>query len=188
MSITRSLMLALAIVAFHFSPTAFAQDMQYVGTTTPTFDGRQGIFAAHQACRVQFGGVWCTSEMIVENGPHPFALGPPETGAWINPAPTGFTNLFDPAVGGGPLPRALDFSGFVRQPEGLNCDSWSDNFLGLSGIILVTEVDLAGAVVRMTLGFCEVFRPAACCGGHPFQKIPLVGPFAPPDREDPRAP
>ena len=42
MSFPRSILLVVAIAAFHVAPAAFAEDRPYVGTTTATFDGRQG--------------------------------------------------------------------------------------------------------------------------------------------------
>ncbi len=161
---------AAALIASLAAAPATAQDRRYVGFTQELFDGTQGHFAPHEACREQFNAVWCTSQMIIEHGPHPKSFGPPDGGAWVNPAPVGFA--FPIEFG------ALDFSGMFAQPVRFNCQRWSANFG--SGLVVRSNPPGAGLGVSFATSACEDYRPAACCGGKPVQVFFPADDFDPP--------
>jgi hypothetical protein len=151
---------AAALITAHATAPASAQNRRFVGTTEALFDGGQGHFAPHVACQAQFHAVWCTSQMIIENGPHPSSLDPPALGAWVNPTPTGLSD--------GGFSRALDFSMVVAPPDRLNCDGWRTT--GVPGGALGDGLAIAaiGGLVVITTRDCLQDRPAACCGTSPF--------------------
>ncbi len=174
MKFTRSLKLVAAIVAFLAPPSAFAfeaGDMKYVGTTAPEeYDGAQGVSAPHLACQARFNAVWCTSQMIIEHGPHFFAPAPPDDGAWVQPAPVGIGQSE-----GGQL-VVIDFSG--RQST--SCGGWTTANVGVKGLTWIT---VEPGVTRILEKTCGTPRPAACCGGNVF--LPGII-LLDPDPPDPR--
>lgn len=82
-----------------FAKPCLAEDLKFVGFTTERFTGFAEYFAPHQACARQYhGAVWCTSKMIIENGPH--ALAPSDDGVgWINPVFVGARSFEDTSTG-----------------------------------------------------------------------------------------
>ncbi len=167
MSKSASFLFAVALVASHAIVPATAQERMYMGTTSPqTFDGGSGYLAPHRACREKFGGVWCTSQMIIENGPLPFfSVDPPVDGAWVNPAPVGFS-LTDEGGSSAALIWALDFS-LVRIGGTFDgtCFRWTSSDTRLSGLVFESRVTTT--VQSFSLRSCFDSRPAACCGGSP---------------------
>jgi len=145
----QAILISAVLSGFH-APAVAAQQMKYAGTTATTFDGSQGYFAPHQDCARKFrGSVWCTSEMIIEGGPHLFAESVPEEGAWVNPA-----------VVGGESGTLVDFSGVDRGWPFLNCTRWTIGGEG-EGRGLVIEPGPGGPTFEAES--CGESRPAACC-------------------------
>ena len=152
---------------------ASADPRPYVGTTSEVFNGGQGYFAPHRACWAKFRAVWCTSQMIVENGPHPQSFDPPDSGAWVNPAPVG--------LGSADGDRMLDFSaGLAGTPRGFNCQNWQEGADDrLSGLAIITNPVVSQGTTFVTLS-CDDSRPVACCGGAPQRVFFSTGEFDPP--------
>lgn len=165
---------AAALMAMLATAPAAAESRQYTGTTTQVFTGGEGGFPPHRACFAKFKGVWCTSQMIIENGPHEFAPDPPADGAWVNPAPVGMASPND-------LKELLDFSGTVDREGALNCVSWDTEAEIRRGLVIVTKPSFAGPRSGIfKSASCADARPAACCGGQPFIPFFFTGPPDPP--------
>jgi len=127
------------------------------------FDGAAGYFAPHRACAEEFrGAVWCTSKMIIENGPHRLASLPPAGGAWVNPVYVAFA----PSLSGSG--KVIDISGAINLADqyDVNCHGWAINSSGVStGLILKRDSKVDN--VTLSQADCSQFRPVACCGGAP---------------------
>lgn len=152
-----------------FAASVAAQNVKYAGTTTETFDGSQGYFAPHRACAREFKqAVWCTSEMIIEGGPHLFAANIPEEGAWVNPA-----------VVGGESGLLVDFSGIDRGWPFLNCIQWQvgveDEPNARRGLVIKPGPNSGGPTFDVEA--CGEIRRAACCSE--FGPRPIFAPFGP---------
>lgn len=152
--------LAIGLAGIYVLSPALAQDRQYVGPTQQTFDGGQGLFAPHRACWDDFEAVWCTSQMIIENGPHPFAGDfPPDGTAWVNPVPVGLTFAPDVGVGIGLIPQEFSVDVLASRRRDLNCSNWIVDDSALKGMVLAWANDHYVMVVAP----CGTPRPAACC-------------------------
>ncbi len=77
------LMFALANAALLFLTTA--ANAQYVGVTSETFDGAQGVFTYNRACHAAHpGSRMCTSQEIMSTV-NPPVVGNPGEMAWVHP-------------------------------------------------------------------------------------------------------
>jgi hypothetical protein len=146
MQITGTTILA-ALALLLLATTANAQ---YVGVTSGTFDGAQGIIIFNHACHADHpGSRMCTSEEFIETLNSPIAGSSGER-AWIRPE-------FKPVAYGGTSSRAtvVDASGIGTDSGGFTCQAWADpSYYGLT-------VELA--VGSFQLRSCEEVRKVACC-------------------------
>ena len=122
---------------------------QYVGVSSGTIDGGQGIRAMTELCHADYpGSRMCMTEEYVKTSNFPTA----EAGAsaWINPS-----QLVADSEGW----WTDNYTGiFLNTPYKLNCSAWGSSSSGwhTSG----TQV-LAGGSFSNTL--CNGVRPVACC-------------------------
>ena len=127
-----------------------AAAMQFVGRTTGTFNGSQGVLAYSAACQTDFGPGHriCTSEELLNTVDLPALAGGP---SWIRPT-------FVP-VGGGSVAVFVDMSGAISSSSSvhLTCDGWSYSQSGFTGLTV-------GASGEFELLACNAGRTVACCG------------------------
>ncbi len=129
---------------------ASAAHAQYVGVTTESFDGAQGIIIFNRACHADHpGSRMCTSKEFIET------LNPPIAGssgerAWVRPE-------FIPVAYSGTISEAIvaDISGEWSSPNGLTCKAWLDP----SGSGLTVELSAGSFQTRD----CEEALKVACC-------------------------
>jgi hypothetical protein len=106
---------------------ASAANAQYVGVTSETFDGTQGVFTYNRACHAaHFGSRMCTSEEVMKTVNPPTAGSPGEL-SWVRP-------VFQPIATGNTNRFAGDASGLMIQPADLTCIGWSNT--GPNGMTL----------------------------------------------------
>ena len=111
----------------------------FVGFSTGTINGGQGMLEMHALCQADFGSSarLCTSKE--------FFLSPtataPTTDSWCHPSPGGQFGQYD-------------FTGMFLSADGSTCDGWG-NTSG-SGFLI-------RSVGRPGTGACSVARPVACC-------------------------
>jgi hypothetical protein len=119
---------------------ASAANAQYVGVTSETFDGAQGVFTYNRACHAAHpGSRMCTSEEVIKTL-NPPVVGSPGDLAWVIPVfqPTGYTHSVDRSGRGAAA-----------------CFGWSET--DRDG--LAVQLDRGGFVYST----CEVVRKVTCC-------------------------
>jgi hypothetical protein len=124
---------------------------QFVGFSTSTFDGGQGVRTYTEACQADFSSSarMCTSEEVLNTVQWPAV--PDSARGWVRPSyqPTSFSFL--DASGVGPQGRA--------NGE-LTCGGWSFSASTLYGLAVSGD----GRFVTPGLNdSCDVARPIACC-------------------------
>ena len=151
------LAISLALAASLAATMASAGEPRYLGPSTATLDGGEGIFAYHRACTATFGddAVWCTSRLIHQIGPDKDAPTPSDNGEWLLPDLVGFA--IDPDGSGFFF---IDYSllgtGVLAE---LNCNRWRSN--AGNGLVII---DTGGTgVITTSFLACASDRPAACC-------------------------
>ena len=107
----------------------------------------------------------CTTQMIVENGPHPLAPDPPEDGAWVHPIVAGRSQGEDDS--GNEQVTVVDISGLSSQSDqgaaSVGCSQPFSLFLQQGAIIRSgSQVPTFG--VYFALADCFDDLPVACCG------------------------
>ena len=123
---------------------------QYVGVSSGTIDGGQGIRAMTELCHADYpGSRMCMTEEYVKTSNFPTAVAASE--AWINTESvrgittgTGRT-YFEPYLG-----REIG-----THPHGLSCSGWTQSYL--EGMTLNPQ---GGFATNRT---CSQARPVACC-------------------------
>jgi hypothetical protein len=124
-----------------------ATAMQFVGRSTDTFNGSQGVLTYSAACQADFGPGhrMCTSEEILNTVELPALTGGP---SWVRPT-------FAP-VGG--LALVVDMSGVGENSTALlSCQGWNDANSAFKGV----TVDAGGSFELLG---CNGSRTVACCG------------------------
>jgi hypothetical protein len=125
-----------------------AAAMQFVGRTTDTFNGAQGMLTFTQACQADFGPGhrMCTSEEILNTVDLPTLAGGP---SWVRP-------VFAPVAGG--VGFIVDMSGVGENSQALlSCQGWNDANSAYRGV----TVDAGGSFELLG---CNGGRTIACCG------------------------
>jgi hypothetical protein len=132
--------LLFALVAALLIP--ISASAQYVGVTSTTFDGGQGVFTYNIGCHAAHrGSRMCTSTEVM-NTVNPPIVGSSGETAWVRPVhqPGGSVDLY-----------LLDASGETA----LSCDGWS--VTGTYGL----TIDLSDGVFY--LNSCPSARKVTCC-------------------------
>jgi len=147
-----------ATLLFTFTAHGAPPPSGFVGVTTATAAGGDGIVDFNQMCAVEFpGSRFCSTEEIWKTIDPPSV---PAAGAWVRPVIvpllgtsrlTSFSNL------------GFDVMGFATQGiEDLTCLGWSftvDPFEGASALFGLS----VGPGGRFGVGACSVSRAVACC-------------------------
>ena len=137
-------------------------ESQFVGFTTATFNGGQGVVTYTNACQQDYPGSWmCSSKEFLESKAYPSVTGD----GWIKPT---FVPPVSLALGNGTtvVPNYFivqDMSGYIssaNSPRGLSCGGWGE----ASGIDFGLVVDALGKFVRH---FCNTTHSVACCSSAP---------------------
>jgi hypothetical protein len=135
---------------------------QFVGFTTTTFDGGQGIITYTNACQQEYPGSWmCSSEEFINSKIYPASAGT----AWIKPTyvPVGMGTGYSDA-----FVAVHDISGMVRSTNsnstpGLSCVGWSS--IGWENIhSFGLTVDETG---KYGVSNCANVYKVACCSSAP---------------------
>jgi hypothetical protein len=123
--------------------------MQFVGRTTATFNGGQGVLTDTAACQTEFGPGrrMCTSEELMNTVDLPPLTGGP---SWIRPK-------FVPVGNGSSVAVSGDISGPVRQSRGLSCNGWINASSVVGGLVV-----LDGG--QFNVVDCNGINTIACCG------------------------
>ncbi len=145
----RPAILACLLVAIPLVPTATNAQINvphvFLGFTTATFDGGQGIFTYHAACAAEFpNSRMCTSQEILTSPTTPTGLA---GDAWVQPS-------FVPGV------QSADACGVESSSSVFfTCRGWSFSASG-SGL----TVDASGRFGGVGVAICDVARSISCCG------------------------
>jgi hypothetical protein len=124
---------------------ATAATAQYVGVTTETFDGGQGVITYNRACHAAHpGSRMCTSQEIMSTVNPPVAGSPGEV-AWVRPVyqPTSTTYL-------------IDVSGQLYIST---CEGWSEAPNSNNGFV----VQLDTGSFYSQLMQCNIPNKVTCC-------------------------
>lgn len=145
-----ALVLALALAALmSWTAPATAQingPHVFLGFTSATFQGDQGVLTYHGACAAEFpNSRMCTSIEILQTPESPTGL---SGTAWVQPTfqPTGTTS-------------AVDASGVSTSSQSGTCAGWRTN----TGYGLIVDSD-GRFQAGTTPTLCSDFRSIACCG------------------------
>ncbi len=144
---------AIALAAGIGAAGAFAQDRQYIGSSSVARTGLQGHFTYGKDCDAAFkGSTWCTSEMINQGGASAKAPDPDSSGEWINP-------VFAVVVDG----KAVEISGASQfATTGIyNCTGWADTGAASTGLSVRTNILTSN--VEFAFTYCTQLLKAACC-------------------------
>lgn len=144
---------AIAIPAGIGAPAAFAQDLQYIGSSSVARTGLQGHVTYGKDCDAAFkGSTWCTSGMIMQGGPSAKAPDPDIAGEWINP-------VFAVVVDG----KAAEISGAsqLTTTGKYNCTGWADTGAASTGLSVRTNI--LNSDVELAFSYCTDLLKAACC-------------------------
>ena len=148
---TKTMAILAALTALITIP-ALAEPLKYVGFTSATFQGDQGVLGFHAACQAEIpGSQFCTSEDIIRSGNVP--PGSLTAAQWVQP-----TFVGGYSTGVAPERGALDVSGaFGNSLNQLSCNSWSTNLGGstVSGLAILTG--------KIATNGCATFNHVACC-------------------------
>jgi hypothetical protein len=164
----RSTITALFVLVTLVLPIAASAGGRFLGFTTSTFDGAQGVRTYTEACQADVGAGtrMCTSEEVLSTVTWP----PLEVGeGWVRP-------VFQP-IGTGMSPGAavLDASGEMRPAPSdsgaLSCGGWSSPSSSWNGM----SVDEAGSFQQPS---CNVARSVACCLSTPSGVAPAFPAWA----------
>jgi hypothetical protein len=139
-------------------------ETQFVGFTTDTFNGGQGVVTYANACRQDYPGSWmCTSEEFLNTRVYPSASG----SGWIRPTPVPMAAAAGSGIAvGKEFVGVQDASGVIAHRgfgfAGISCRGWSDGtanneFKGLN----------VNAQGKYDASNCDSVRAVACCAPTP---------------------
>ena len=150
---TTKLLIATVLATLLTAP-AFADSLKYLGPSSATAQGDEGVLGFNALCQATFkSSQFCNSSDILRSGSIASATST-ANGMWVKPDIRGFVLKAD-----GSAAFAIDASGrLLARTSGRDpaCAGWTSLSADFSGLLVL---DAGG----FSLGTCDIAREAACC-------------------------